>query len=116
MIKLVICHVFCTVKLTPVFFCFFFYRLGDHEIDGGFVSQTCWIQGVYVYKELKDRIDEVAYFGIPKDITYDGFLKGSEKNALCNLQPKLNDKREDCEPMSKTFYLQVCFYLFIFFY
>lgn len=86
---------------------------GDHEIDGGFVAQTCWIQGVYVYKELKDRIDEVAYFGIPKDITYDGFLKGSETNALCQLQPKLQDKREDCEPMNKTFYLQYQYFPFL---
>ena len=89
--------------------------LGDHEISGGFVAQTCWIQGVYVYKELKDRIDEVAYFGIPKDITQDGFLKSSENKDLCQLTPKLGAKKnDDCIPMQKTFYLQVQIRIYLF--
>jgi len=72
------------------------------------VSQTCWIQGVYVYRELQDRVDDVAYFGIPKDITQDGFLENTENKELCQLHPKLGKKpSEHCTAMHKTFFLQV---------
>jgi len=85
-----------------------------HGISGGFVSQTCWIQGVYVYKELKDRVDEVAYYGIPKDITLDGILKDSPSGELCPLVPKLNKRpSENCKPMEKTFFLQYQYFPFM---
>lgn len=83
--------------------------LGSHGIDGGFVSSTCWIQGVYIYKELRARVDEVAYFGIPKDIDLDGILNDTPNKELCPLTPKLSEKRkEGCTPMEKTFFIQVC--------
>lgn len=79
----------------------------SHGIDGGFVSSTCWIQGVYVYKELKGRIDEVGYFGIPKDMDQDGYLDNTPNKELCQLVPKLGKpKSENCVPMQKTYYLQ----------
>ena len=85
-----------------------FILSGAHGIDGGFVSQTCWIQGVYVYRELQDRIDDVAYFGIPKDIALDGFLDNTDNKELCQLEPKLGKMpSENCKPMHKTFFLQV---------
>jgi len=85
-----------------------------HGISGGFVSQTCWIQGVYVYKELKDRVDEVGYYGIPKDITQDGFLDNSDTQELCAMHPKLNKKpSEHCTPMTKTFFLQYQYFPFL---
>lgn len=85
-----------------------------HGIGGGFVSSTCWIQGVYVYKELKDRIDEVGYFGIPKNADQDGFLEGVPGQELCQLHPRLaSDKKEGCRPMHKTFYLQYQYFPFL---
>uniref|UniRef100_A0A7M5X4M6 Innexin n=1 Tax=Clytia hemisphaerica TaxID=252671 RepID=A0A7M5X4M6_9CNID len=85
-----------------------------HGISGGFVSQTCWIQGVYVYKELKDRIDEVAYYGIPKDITLDGYLTNTENKELCPMHPKLDKKpSEHCTHMHKTFFLQYQYFPFL---
>jgi len=85
-----------------------------HGISGGFVSQTCWIQGVYVYKELKDRIDEVAYYGIPKDITLDGYLTNTENKELCAMHPKLGKKpSEHCTHMHKTFFLQYQYFPFL---
>lgn len=40
-------------------------------MDGDFVSDACWIQGVYVFKELMDRIDEVAFYGMYLCIKHD---------------------------------------------
>lgn len=80
----------------------------SHGIGGGFISATCWIQGVYVYKELSHRVDNTAYFGIPKDITNDGYLKSSKSLELCNTEPRFGEDKPDpdCIPMEKTFYLQ----------
>ena len=76
---------------------------GVNSIDGGFVSETCWIQGLYVYRELTDRMNEVAYFGIPRDMDNDGMLKSGE---LCSTTGKLGAINDDCIPMKKTFMLQ----------
>lgn len=76
----------------------------SHGISGGFVSSTCWIQGVYVYKELQTRVDKVAYFGIPKDMNNDGMLLSG---SLCTTQKRFdNEPDPDCRPMHKTFFLQ----------
>lgn len=80
--------------------------LDAHGIDGGFVSATCWIQGVYVYKELINKFDVIAYYGMPKNMDNDGMLKGTSE--LCSTQPKLDaEPPADCIPMTKTFFLQV---------
>lgn len=74
-------------------------------VDGDFVSDACWIQGVYVFKELMDRIDEVAFYGMPKDINYDGMLV--ESGYLCKTTDPLNRARGlHCRPLTKTFFLQ----------
>ena len=89
---------------------FYLHYLEAYGIDGGFVSSTCWIQGVYVYKELRSRIDEVAYFGIPKDMDLDGYLDNTKDKELCPLTPKLGKpKSENCVPLTKTFFLQVIY-------
>lgn len=76
-------------------------------MSGGFVSAACWIQGVYVYKELQGMVDQVAYFGIPKNMDHDGMIKGTKD--LCITKPKLGEPKSAlCEPMTKTFFLQVC--------
>lgn len=78
-----------------------FHAISD---DDKFVPGACWIQGVYVYKELKTRIDKVAYFGIPKDINNDGMLPSG---SLCTTQKRF-DKEPDpeCRSMEKTYFLQ----------
>ena len=69
-----------------------------------FVGSTCWIQGVYVYRELSRRNDDVAYFGITKDIDVDG----SQNGELCKTWNRLEDSaNEGCVPLKKTFYQQV---------
>jgi len=87
---------------------------GSHGIDGGFVSSTCWIQGVYIYKELRARVDEVAYFGIPKDIDLDGIVDDSPVKQLCNTKPKLaSEEVEGCRAMHKTFFIQYQYFPFL---
>ena len=87
------------------------FQTGSHGIDGGFVSSTCWIQGVYIYKELRSRVDEVAYFGIPKDIDLDGIVDDSPVKQLCNTKSKLaSEEVEGCRPMHKTLFIQVKFF------
>lgn len=77
---------------------------GSSNIASDFVSSACWIQGVYVYSELKDRVDEVAYYGIPKSIDSDGMLPSGH---LCSTQPKaFAPKVPGCKPLTKTFFLQ----------
>lgn len=63
-----------------------------------FISPTCWIQGLYIYRELRKRFDLVAYYGIPKakDGIFQGILCRTEKNQHIR-----------CKPMERTYYLQV---------
>ena len=69
-----------------------------------FVGSTCWIQGVYVYRGLTRRNDDVAYFGITKDIDVDGMLDGE----LCKTWNRLDGvPNESCVPLKKTFFQQV---------
>lgn len=85
--------------------------IDSHGINVGFVSATCWIQGVYVYKSLYGRVDDVGYFGIPADIDLDGYLPNTPEHELCmTMQKKSNGevhKNPACKPLEKSFYLQV---------
>ena len=54
---------------------------------------------------LEDQVSEVGYYGIPKDIDYEGYINGT--THLCMMEPKLGVKpNPNCVPMEKTFYLQ----------
>jgi len=65
---------------------------------------TFTIQGVYIYRDLIGRDDDMAYYGIPKDIENDGMYNGE----LCKSVEKLTGLRnKHCIPMEKTFYQQV---------
>jgi len=68
-------------------------------ISSNYVHQACWIQGFYVYKELKHVPGLFGYYGIPKDLDDNGLLSNGR---LC----QASDKSSDCQPMTKTFYLQ----------
>ena len=89
---------------------FFLSFIESSQIDGAFVSAACWIQGVYVYKQLLGRIDNnMGYFGIPKNMDHEGILIGrGGREDLCFLKPKLGVlPNPDCKGMTKTFFLQV---------
>jgi len=80
---------------------------GDDDPDSScqFLHAACWIQGMYVYKQLLDRVNDVAYFGMPKNIDQDGYINGTDD--LCEMVPRLDaTPNPKCIPMDKTFYLQ----------
>ena len=57
-------------------------------------------------------MDNVAYFGMPKNIDHEGYVNGT--NDLCTLDPQLGvEPRKDCIPMEKTFYLQYQYMAFL---
>lgn len=68
-----------------------------HGVSKDFVAKSCWINGMYIYKDLNPNFNGL-YYGIPKDISYDG---RNNYGALCN-----SEKDANCEQMEKTFYLQ----------
>jgi len=74
---------------------------GHHGIDKGFTAQACWIQGFFIYKELRHIPGMFGYYGIPQSFEYDGYYP-SHGNKPCRAGPD----NEDCVPYSKTFYLQ----------
>ncbi|XP_066914751.1 innexin inx3-like [Clytia hemisphaerica] len=69
----------------------------NHETTAAFVQKACWINGVYIYKNLNPVFNSF-YYGIPKDISHNG---ENNYGALCN-----SDKDQNCDPLEKTFYLQ----------
>ncbi|XP_012554059.2 uncharacterized protein LOC100202445 [Hydra vulgaris] len=70
------------------------------NLGADFVHSACWIQGFYIYPEMAMRMKDSRYYGMPRDIIYDGML---ENGVLCKTGPTLGQK---CKPMQKTFYLQ----------
>jgi len=78
---------------------------GSAGISSDYVHQACWIQGLYIYKELQHNSEDtpIAYYGIPKSLTTDG-LYGNGK--LCGTKDRSRNANEKCTPMEKTFYLQ----------
>jgi len=77
---------------------------GAMGIDGGFVSQACWINGLYVYEEIRVHADDIGYFGVPQEIDKNGKLKSGH---LCNIH-----KQKGCTEMTKTFFLQYQYMVF----
>ena len=81
------------------------------NIDGGYVSAACWIQGVYIYRDLSGMPDDSSYYGLPLQINMNGLTK---KRNLCQSYDKARRARprqesrdkEECFEMEKTFYLQ----------
>ena len=80
-----------------------FFILAVNSIDKSFVTTACWVQGLYVYKEMFHRTSDSAYYGIPKDVDSDGV---SETGALCSVLEKTK-YNTSCFAMEKIFFLQV---------
>jgi len=72
-------------------------------MGGDFVGSACWIQGFYIYKELRHRLKECSYYGIPRNMDYDGIDKNG---VLCSTQDRASDAITTCTPMEKQYYLQ----------
>jgi len=72
-------------------------------MDGAFVGSACWIQGFYIFEEMKTRLDQSGYYGIPRNMDYDGI---NPLGQLCTTSDRALDPVEQCAPMEKVFYLQ----------
>ena len=81
--------------------------LGVSEV---FVGQACWINGLYIFRELRYRNDEVAYYGMPRDIRMDGVYRDGTLCATFDTSLRFNSK---CKPMTKTFYLEFQYMTFV---
>lgn len=79
---------------------------------GGFVKSACWINGLYVYEKIRYHVDEVGYFGIPREIRNDGMFPDG---SLCNSQDETTILHSPvkCEPLKKTFFLQYQYMTFV---
>ncbi|XP_066918503.1 innexin inx3-like [Clytia hemisphaerica] len=83
---------------------------GDSSLSRDFVHSACWIQGFYIYEEMRYRFSESGYFGIPKDVELDGIYPDGKLCRRLNKASHLLD--EDCKEMTKTFYIQFQYFPF----
>jgi len=76
----------------------------NHDTTGGFVSKACWINGMYIYRDLPADATSY-YYGIPADITNDGL---NSAGGLCATKGPGASRSQDgfCNEMEKTFFLQ----------
>ena len=79
-------------------------------IDAKYVSSACWINGLYVYEEIRYHADDLGYYGVPRQINHDGKLKSGHLCAQVNLGHKVTP---GCEAMTKTFFLQYQYLVFV---
>ena len=82
---------------------------GYHRGMENFVADACWIKGLYVYKELGNSSQPISYYGIPKDLSMDGFDK---KQHLCQTKNSFGDRNKNCEPLKRIFFQQYQWYYF----
>lgn len=85
-------------------------------LDGGFMGSSCWINGFYVYENIRYHEDEFGYYGLPRDISHDGIRPNGE---LCSVyttkqyeKKKVTSRDATCTPMTKTFFLQYQYFTF----
>jgi len=77
---------------------------------GGFVSSACWINGLYIYKDLPTDPEQTWYYGMPKDINLDG--RDSE-GRICATTNAAHTRNPDCKPLTKIFYVQYQYVTFL---
>eukprot|EP00111_Clytia_hemisphaerica_P002413 TCONS_00006915-protein len=72
------------------------------------VETSCWIQGLFIHRDLTSHQDATAYYGITEDIDFDGIIHGSNgSNELCKTKNRMGKKpNEACRKMEKTFFTQ----------
>jgi len=74
----------------------------DHDTTKDFVSKACWINGMYVYRDLPTDATSY-YYGIPADITKDGL---NSMGSLCATRGPGSAINTHCSGLEKTFFLQ----------
>jgi len=74
----------------------------NHDTTKDFVSKACWINGMYVYRDLP-AAQTSYYYGIPSDITNDGI---NSVGSLCATRGPGQAVNNFCSALEKTFFLQ----------
>lgn len=74
----------------------------NHDTTSGFVSKACWINGMYVYRDLTPE-QSSYYYGIPADISHDGI---NEYGTMCSTRGPGQNVNQFCTGLEKTFFLQ----------
>lgn len=83
----------------------------ESHLSRDFVHSACWIQGFYIYKEMKNHATESGYYGIPKDVDVDGVYPDTDK--LCRRVNKATHLLDtQCKEMTKVFYTQFQYFPF----
>ena len=59
--------------------------------------------GFYIYKEMQTRLNQSGYYGIPKNMDYDGI---NVLGQLCTTTDRALEHVHGCTPMKKIYYLQ----------
>ncbi|XP_057309781.1 innexin inx3-like [Hydractinia symbiolongicarpus] len=62
--------------------------------------EACWINGFYVYKELRDRQNYMGYYGLPDEAAQNG------TDIFTGLPCVADHTNPNCQPMTKMFFLQ----------
>lgn len=75
--------------------------------NAGFISSACWVNGFFVYENIRYHADELGFYGLPRDIKHDGMFADGQ---LCNTKRK---SQVGCKPMEKTFFLQYQYMTFV---
>ena len=74
-----------------------------------FIHKGCWVRGFYVYPHLATIMRQSSYYGVPKDLKYDGYLY-NDPSHLCFTDQyegkKSAEGKDICVPMEKQFYTQ----------
>lgn len=75
---------------------------GNAQHSSAFFHSACWINGFYIFDEMRTRLDKSGYYGIPQRVDYDGINRYT--NELC-LTKNLFGEENDCYPMTRIYYL-----------
>ena len=78
-------------------------------LDDKYVSAACWINGLYVYDEIRNQTDDAAYFGLPREIDKDGRL---DSGVLCSVYDNSHLPTPGCKPLTKKFFLHYQYLVF----
>ena len=76
---------------------------------GGYTGKACWINGFYVYEQLRQKTECEGYFGIPVNIQHNGTVRNKKCETCIALD---HDSDIKCLPMQKKFYIQYQWYPF----
>ena len=71
-------------------------------LSNDFIHSACWISGLYIFQEMKQKLDKSAYYGVAQRVDYDGM--NHRTGELCTTKDQTG-KNPDCITMTRMYYL-----------